>query len=109
MVDWLGNLIFVGGATCFIMAIAFGGSAYPWNSGSAITLWVMSGVLLIAMILVTIWHPFVTKENRLVPAHFFKNPILLNLGVQMFLISGVMLAAVYYIPLFFAFARVSPP
>jgi hypothetical protein len=30
-----------------------------------------------------------------------------NLGVQMFLVSGIMLSAVYYIPLYFAFTRVS--
>lgn len=108
MIDWLGNLIFVAGAVCLIMAIAFSGSEYAWDSGSAIALWVMAGVLLVAMVAVTVKPPFVTKENRLVPAHFFRNRVLLNLGVQMFLISGVMLAAVYYIPLFFAFARVSP-
>ncbi|KAK7995532.1 hypothetical protein PG990_014305 [Apiospora arundinis] len=105
MIDWLGNLIFVAGAVCLIMAIAFSGSEYAWDSGSAIALWVMAGVLLVTMVAVTVKPPFVTKENRLVPAHFFRNRVLLNLGVQMFLISGVMLAAVYYIPLFFAFAR----
>ncbi|KAK8034599.1 azole resistance protein 1 [Apiospora rasikravindrae] len=105
MIDWLGNLVFVAGSTCLIMAIAFSGSEYAWDSGSSIALWVMSGVLLIVMVMITIRPPFVTKENRLVPAHFFRNPVLLNLGVQMFLVSGVMLAAVYYIPLFFAFSR----
>ncbi|KAK8037942.1 major facilitator superfamily transporter [Apiospora phragmitis] len=105
MIDWLGNLIFVAGSTCLIMAIAFSGSEYAWDSGSSIALWVMSGVLLKVMVFITLKPPFVTKENRLVPAHFFRNPVLLNLGVQMFLVSGVMLAAVYYIPVFFAFSR----
>ncbi|KAJ8108016.1 hypothetical protein ONZ43_g6553 [Nemania bipapillata] len=105
MVDWVGVVFFIGGSVSFIMAVTFGGSVYPWNSGSAITLWVVSGVLLITTIMIAIWHPLVTKENRLIPAHFFKKPVLVNLGIQMFLVSGVMLAAVYYIPLYFAFTR----
>ncbi|KAK2016686.1 MFS transporter [Colletotrichum eremochloae] len=105
MVDWTGLVIFLGGTVCFTMAIAFSGLVYPWSSGSAIALWVMTGVLLLATIAVTIWHPFIDKVNRLIPAEFFRSPELLNLLVQMYLVSGVFLAAVYYIPLFFAFAK----
>ncbi|RYP76537.1 hypothetical protein DL770_007208 [Monosporascus sp. CRB-9-2] len=104
MVDWIGTVIFFGGSVCFTMAITFSGLMYPWNSGSAIALWVMTGILLLATIATTIWHPLVTKENRLIPAHFFRKPVLVNLGLQMFLASGIMLSAVYYIPLYFAFA-----
>lgn len=107
MVDWLGTAIFVGGSVCFTMAISFSGSTYDWGSGSAIALWAMTGVLLAATVGVTLWHPLTTKENRLIPAHFFNKFVLIDLGIQMFLVSGVMLAAVYYIPLFFAFTRVS--
>lgn len=105
MVDWIGIVVFLGGTVCFTMAIAFSGTLYPWDSGSAITLWVMTGLLLVATIAVTIWHPFIGKDYRLIPAEFFKNPIILNLLVQMYLVSGVFLAAVYYIPLFFAFTK----
>ncbi|KAK2024716.1 MFS general substrate transporter [Colletotrichum zoysiae] len=105
MIDWTGVVIFLGGAVCFTMAIAFSGLVYPWSSGSAIALWVMTGALLLATIAVTIWHPFVPKVNRLIPAEFFRNTELLNLQVQMYLVSGIFLAAVYYIPLFFAFAK----
>ena len=33
----------------------------------------------------------VDKDNRLYPAHFFKRPILVNLQLQMFLVSGIVL------------------
>ncbi|RYP37974.1 hypothetical protein DL767_002702 [Monosporascus sp. MG133] len=104
IVDWIGTVIFFGGSVCFTMAITFSGLMYPWNSGPAIALWVMTGILLLGTIATTIWHPLVTKENRLIPAHFFRKPALVNLGLQMFLASGIMLSAVYYIPLYFAFA-----
>lgn len=111
MVDWIGIVIFMGGSVSFSMAMTFSGLMYPWNSGSTIALWVVTGVLLLATAAVAIWHPLVTKENRLVPVHFFKRPVLLNLGLQMFLVSGIMVSVVYYIPLFFAFSQVcrSPP
>lgn len=106
MVDWIGIVVFTGGSVSFIMAITFNGSTYDWGSGSAVVLWVMSGILLGTTVLVAYWHPLVAGKNRLIPVHFFKQPVLLSLGIQMFLVSGVMLGAVYYIPLFFAFTKV---
>ncbi|KAH9906347.1 MFS drug efflux transporter [Xylariomycetidae sp. FL2044] len=105
MIDWVGTTIFIGGSVCFTMAITFSGLTYPWSSGSAIALWTMTGVLLLCTVAVTIWHPLSTKETRLIPAHFFKRPEILNLGLQTFLASGVMLSGAYYIPLFFTFTE----
>ncbi|KAF4219444.1 hypothetical protein CNMCM8980_000420 [Aspergillus fumigatiaffinis] len=105
MVDWIGVTVFAGGAVSFIMAVTSNGETYPWGSGSAITLWVVSGVCLVATISLSYWHPLVSGEDRLIPVHFFRRPVLLNLAVQMFLVSGVMLGFVYYIPVFFAFTR----
>ncbi|CAG9956740.1 unnamed protein product [Clonostachys rosea f. rosea IK726] len=105
MLDWVGTTIFIAGSVCFTMAITFSGLTYPWSSGSAIALWVMTGVLLLCTIAVTIWHPLSTKEGRLIPAHFFRRPEILNLALQTFLASGVMLSGAYYIPLFFAFTE----
>ena len=91
MMDWTGTVVFLGGTACFTMAINFGGTAYSFNSGPEITLWTMTGVLLIAFALVTIYHPFVAAENKLYPSHFLKRPVLVNLQVQMFLVSGLSL------------------
>ena len=92
--DWVAITIFFGGTTCFTMAINFGGTKYDWNSGSEITLWVMSGILLVAMVLATLYHPLVSAEDKLYPSHFLKRPELVNLQVQLFLISGVMLVRI---------------
>ncbi|KAI9785099.1 MAG: hypothetical protein M1816_000510 [Peltula sp. TS41687] len=105
MMDWIGIAIFFGGTTCFTMAINFGGTTYAWDSGPQITLWVMSGVLLLAMALVTIYHPFVAAKDKLYPAHFLKRLELVNLQLQLFLISGVTLTTAYYIPLYFQFTQ----
>ncbi|KAE8314706.1 major facilitator superfamily domain-containing protein [Aspergillus transmontanensis] len=67
--------------------------------------WTEKCVLLVVCIVLAKYHPGVGKDNRLYPAHFFKRPILVNLQLQMFLVSGIVLAMTYYIPLFFQFIR----
>jgi MFS family permease len=60
---------------------------------------------LIAFIVMLRLHPLVTKENRLYPLHFFRQPILINMQVQVFLSSGIVLAMTYYVPLYFQFVK----
>lgn len=103
--DWVTIVIFFAGATCFTMALSFGGTVYAWDSGSEITFWVMTGVLLLAMIILTIRPIFVAKANRLYPGHFVRRPVLVNLQLQLFLATSVMMGTAYYIPLYFQFAK----
>jgi hypothetical protein len=60
---------------------------------------------LIAFIVMLKFHPLVTMENRLYPLHFFKQPALINMQVQVFLSSGIVLAMTYYVPLYFQFVK----
>ncbi|KAB8209760.1 major facilitator superfamily domain-containing protein [Aspergillus parasiticus] len=109
MIDWIMMIMFLAGSTSLIMAITFGGTLYAWSSGNKIALWVVAGVLLVVCIVLVKYHPGVDKDNRLYPAHFFKRPILVNLQLQMFLVSGIVLVMSYYIPLFFQFIRGDGP
>ncbi|KAE8423264.1 major facilitator superfamily-domain-containing protein [Aspergillus pseudocaelatus] len=109
MVDWIMTTMFLAGSASLVMAITFGGTLYAWSSGNEIALWVVAGVLLIVCIGLARFHPGVDKDNRLYPAHFFKRAILVNLQLQMFLVSGIVLAMTYYIPLFFQFIRGDGP
>lgn len=87
------------------MAISFGGTTYAWNSGSEIAFWVVSGILLIVMAFITARPVLVSKADRLYPGHFVRNLELVNLQLQLFLVTGVMMGTAYYIPLYFQFAR----
>lgn len=104
MLDWIGTIFFLAFLLCLTMAMSFGGTLYAWDSGSEITLWVMTGVTFVLFALVTKFHPLVTKETRLYPAHFLRNPIMVNLQIQLALVSGTMLATAYYLPLIYQFA-----
>ncbi|EER28765.1 Major Facilitator Superfamily protein [Coccidioides posadasii C735 delta SOWgp] len=91
MIDWIMTVVFLAGCACFTMAINFGGVIYAWNSNPEIALWAVTAILLVATIFLMHFHPGVTKENRLYPAHFLKRLILVNMQLQIFLSSGIIL------------------
>ncbi|KAI4199018.1 MAG: hypothetical protein LQ346_002650 [Caloplaca aetnensis] len=107
--DWLGLLILTGWSISFFMALIFGGTLYKWDSYSEIILWVFVGVLTIAFVLVHKTHPFVPIEDRLYPGHMLRNWRLGILQVAIFSAPAAVYIPIYYIPLFFQFARGESP
>jgi len=91
MMDWPMTLTFLSGSTFLIMAISFGGTLYSWHSGVEITFWTLSGILLVIAAFLLKFHPGVSKENQLWPAHFLKMPVVMNLQLQVFLSGGIIL------------------
>lgn len=107
--DWLGLVIFAGWCISFIMALQFGGTVYAWESPSEIILWVFVGVLAVAFVLSHRLHPFVAADDRLYPAHMLRNWKLGILQFATFAAPGAVYIPIYYIPLFFQFARGETP
>jgi len=107
--DWIGIIVFISGASCFAMAVTFGGVVYAFSGGPEITLWTMTGVLLIAFVLVTYYHPGVSAENRLYPVHLVKRMELNILQYAIFMATGALMVTLYYTPLIFQFTRGDSP
>ncbi|RYP60548.1 hypothetical protein DL771_010478 [Monosporascus sp. 5C6A] len=107
--DMIGIVIFQIGAVCYTMAISFGGVQFTFDSPAEIALWVLTGVFLIVFALATIFHPRVSKEDRLYPAHPMKYSEIVNLQFQVFQCLGGIMMAIYYIPLIFQFTRGDGP
>ncbi|KAL4809571.1 MFS general substrate transporter [Aspergillus unguis] len=107
--DWIGIVVFLGGAACLTMAITFGGTTFSFSSAHEITLWTVSGVLLLAFILTTIYHPLVPSRNRLYPIHLMKNAEIAILQFLIFGACGAMMITLYYTPLIFQFTRGDGP
>ncbi|WKT47224.1 Major facilitator superfamily [Fusarium oxysporum f. sp. vasinfectum] len=105
LVDWINAVAFLTGSACLTVALTFGGVVYSFHSGTIIALWTVTGVLLVAFIVLLKLHPLVSKENRLYPLHFFKEWILINMQLQVFLSSGIILAMTYFVPLYFQFIK----
>ncbi|KAL8782246.1 MAG: hypothetical protein Q9213_005549 [Squamulea squamosa] len=103
--DYLGTLLMVGACVAGVMAINFGGIIYPWNSGETISCFVVSGVLFIAFGLQQSFCVLTTEETRIFPCQFVKNKSLIILFVQMSANVTIFFVPIYFIPLFFQFAR----
>ncbi|KAJ5174069.1 Major facilitator superfamily domain general substrate transporter [Penicillium coprophilum] len=103
--DWVGTILSVGSFTTFVMAINFGGTLYPWDSGQTIALFVVSGVLWIIFGLQQGFNIATTVERRILPIHLFtqKEPILLFICCAA--VGTVSYVSVYYIPIYFQFTQ----
>ncbi|KAJ5706542.1 DNA repair protein RAD50 [Penicillium malachiteum] len=93
--DWTGTIVFLAGATCFSMALSFGGTEYAWSSGSEIALLVMTGCSSLRVLV----------ENKLLPVGFMRTADLITLLIQSFIVAGVMYTSIYYVPLLFQFTK----
>ncbi|ROT42963.1 MFS general substrate transporter [Sodiomyces alkalinus F11] len=108
-VDWLGLAVWTGWVVSFFMAITYGGTLFEWDSYSMIILWVFVGVLGVGFILTHKLYPFVKKENRLYPSHMLRNWKLGILQFATFSAASAVYIPIYYIPLYFQFARGESP
>lgn len=91
------------------MAITYGGTLFEWRSHSMIILWVFVGVLAIGFYMTHKFFPFVEKENRLYPSHLLRNFKLAILQFATFSAASAVYIPIYYLPLYFQFARGESP
>lgn len=108
-IDWLGLVIWIGWSVSFFMAVTFGGLIFAWDSYSMIILWVFVGVLAVAFVLSHKFYPIVAKEYRLYPGHLLKNFKLGILQFATFAAASAVYIPIYYIPLYFQFAKGESP
>ncbi|KAI1845057.1 hypothetical protein JX265_008358 [Neoarthrinium moseri] len=108
-IDWLGLAVWTGWCVSFFMAITYGGTLFEWQSYSMIILWVFVGVLTVGFVLTHKLHPFIEKDNRLYPSHMLRNFKLGILQFATFAAASAVYIPIYYIPLYFQFARGESP
>ncbi|PKX97839.1 MFS general substrate transporter [Aspergillus novofumigatus IBT 16806] len=103
--DWLGAILNAATYSLFIISCTYSGSTWPWNSGSIIALWVMTGVTIVLFALQQ-WTAFLTtKEDRIYPVWCLKSRSLILLYIGTAGSSAVLQCNIYYIPLFFEFTK----
>ncbi|KAM5444099.1 hypothetical protein MferCBS31731_000616 [Microsporum ferrugineum] len=103
--DWLGTLLIIGAFVTLVMAINFSGTLFAWNSGQAIALFTISGVLWVVFTVQQSFNILTTKENRMMPIHLCvqKEPIFLFISSAA--VGAIAYITVYYIPIYFQFTR----
>ncbi|KAK7934883.1 Major facilitator superfamily transporter [Apiospora marii] len=103
--DLLGCAIFIPACFLILVAMQWGGTRYPWNSGTVIGLFLGGGVLLILFVAWE-WH---VGETALIPGVIMGRRQVAVTCVFAFLQLGSLAVMSYYLPLWFqAVQGVSP-
>ncbi|KAJ5201513.1 Major facilitator superfamily domain general substrate transporter [Penicillium cinerascens] len=103
--DYPGIVIQCGALTTLILAINLGGITYPWNSGRIIAMFVVVGVLFIALGFQQVWAIGTSPARRIIPVQFFRSKIVLILFAACASGGACAFIPIYMIPLFFQFTR----
>nr|OQO23436.1 hypothetical protein B0A51_10297 [Rachicladosporium sp. CCFEE 5018] len=86
--DFIGIFLFVAGWVIFIIALSWGGQAYPWKSAPVIATLVVGGLTIIAF---GVYEAYLCKKVPLMPPRLFK-----NIGFVAVITCAAIGAMVYY-------------
>jgi EmrB/QacA subfamily drug resistance transporter len=94
--DWTGAGLMVAATVTLMLALSWGGDAYPWGSFEVIGMFVASLLLwlLFAARILTAPEPFV-------PLSIMFNPVVFNATLSNFFIVGASVALTIYLPIYF--------
>lgn len=107
--DWVGFLLHSTTLTLFCCSAVLSGLTWPWNSGAAISLWVLTGLVAIAYGIQQSLCLFTNPEHRLIPLEVFANRTVLLVVINTCMMAVGYAMSIYYTPLFFSFARGDGP
>ncbi|GES64649.1 efflux pump antibiotic resistance protein [Aspergillus terreus] len=104
-VDPIGIVLNMAVPTMLALALEFSGSVWAWGSGASIACWVVFGVVLVAWGVQQYWCIGTSPDQRAIPVHLLTRVDLLPLWIASGCAGASYAVTLYYLPLFFAFAR----
>ncbi|KAF7563414.1 hypothetical protein G7046_g725 [Stylonectria norvegica] len=99
--DPLGLFFFAPSMVCLILALQWGGSAYPWSAPRIIVLLVVFAVTFVAFLVVEILLP----DTAMAPMRVVLNRTVFGSMFFMMFLSGGMMAIIYYLSIWFQAAQ----
>lgn len=94
-IDWLGILLFIPAIVSLLLALQWGGSTYPWNSGRIISLFIVAGVVGIAFGTVQ----YNRGDKAIVPPRIISERSIIAAAWYAFFNGAAFLVVLYYTPL----------
>ncbi|PQE05532.1 HC-toxin efflux carrier TOXA protein [Rutstroemia sp. NJR-2017a BBW] len=104
-IDWTGALLNAGLYTSFVLVLTFGGADWAWGDGRTIATFVVCFVILVLFAAQQYFCIFTTPDNRLFPVDFLKSRTMILLFVATSAAGTALFVPIFYIPLFFQFAK----
>ncbi|TFK26921.1 Mfs1.1 [Coprinopsis marcescibilis] len=103
--DWIGNALVACGSTGLVLALTWGGGTYPWSSAAVLVPLVLGVAFLVGWIVYEVKiasHPTVAPE-------LIGNRTSVSGYLQTFLVSLIIAAWMYYIPVYFQACKDASP
>lgn len=97
--DLPGTVCMVASVICLLLALQWGGSTYAWNNGRIIALFVVSGVLAIAFLVIqkTTW----SGTANTIPSSLARNRDIWLVAIYSMTMTGGVYVAILYLPIWF--------
>jgi MFS family permease len=96
-VDPVGVVLAMGGIVCFILALQYGGTTYPWGSSVVIGLLIGFGLLVVALLG---WETWLGEYAMMLP-RLYKQRSLSTTAPYQFFFMGSYIVLLYYLPIYF--------
>lgn len=96
-IDPIGVGLAMGGITCFILALQYGGSTHAWSSSIVIGLLVGFGLLIVALVAWEIW----LGDYAMMLPRLYKQRSLSTTAAYQFFFMGSYLVLLFYLPIYF--------
>ncbi|GBE86280.1 Efflux pump FUS6 [Sparassis crispa] len=96
-IDWIGNVIIMAGSTLVVIALTWGGIAYPWNSARVLAM------LIIGLALIGVFFVYEAKvpAKPTIPWDVVNNRTSLGGFLMTFFHGITSITIIYYLPVFF--------
>ncbi|KAK7018452.1 DHA14-like major facilitator [Favolaschia claudopus] len=99
--DPVGTIVFIPAIVSLLLALQWGGSKYPWNSGRVIGLFVVFGVLIAVFIGVQFWK----QDAATIPPRLLKQRSIWSGCLFAFTVGGGFMIITFYLPIWFQAIR----
>ncbi|KAI8391665.1 major facilitator superfamily domain-containing protein [Radiomyces spectabilis] len=96
-IDYIGTVLVLAFATLFLLAMNFGGQAYPWKSTAVLLPLVLSVLIIGALVYV---ECKIAKEP-LLPPPLFKNRSINCILISNWFFGSILFTTLYYLPIYF--------
>ncbi|KAH8590073.1 putative MFS toxin efflux pump [Bisporella sp. PMI_857] len=103
--DLIGASILIPGVICLLLALQWGGNAYPWSNSRVIGLFVGSGLLLILFV----YSQLRLGDKATLPPRIFKQRTVLGAAGFVFFFGCTLFVLMYYLPLYLQAVKGSSP
>lgn len=95
--DLLGTAAFIPAIISLLLALQWGGTKYPWDSGRIIALFVIFGIMVAVFIAIQFWK----GDSATVPPKIMKNRSMAAASWFSFTLGSFFLLLVYFLPIWF--------